>query len=64
MLTVTDDVLLRVAQALAAADRGSPGSSLDQSLWKTLEPDEQARYRMLARSAVEEYLTAIAEARL
>lgn len=62
MLGVTLDVLVRVAKAIAAADRKLPGR--DDEVWSTLSIDEQAFYTMQARVAVEAYLAAIADARV
>lgn len=58
---MTLDVLVRVAKAIAAADRKLPGR--DDEVWPTLTAEEQAVYTMKARVAVEAYLAAIAEAR-
>lgn len=59
-----DRIKQRVAYAIAAADHGVPGdSSRGEGLWSALSKEEQARYLMLARVAVEEYLVAVADAR-
>lgn len=58
----SDAILVRVAKALAAADRGIPGR--EETAWEVLSVDEQARYVSMARLGVEAYLEAVAARRL
>lgn len=55
------DAIVRVAKVLAAADRQA--ADRGEQVWSTLTVDEQVRYSVLARVAIEEYLAAIADAR-
>lgn len=55
------DHAVRVAKAIAAADKNVPGRG--SSLWATLSIDEQARYTVIAKEAITEYLAAVADSR-
>jgi hypothetical protein len=53
------DHLVRVAKAIAAADRNCPGRG--DSIWPSLSLDEQTRYVGIAREAIETYIEAVAD---